>query len=78
MYEEVVQKLQASFGVGSLSQGRRFYIPSQVYMLRLEQVAGELWSWRVIMMWRFPSFYFFMIGLLKSITFSQNTNFTKK
>ncbi|MER2006383.1 MAG: hypothetical protein ABS939_02930 [Psychrobacillus sp.] len=48
MYEEVVQKLQASFGAGSLSQGRRPYIPSQVYMLRLEQVAGELWSWRVI------------------------------
>lgn len=48
MYEEVVQKLQASFGKASLNQGRRPYIPSQVYMLRFEQVAGEMWNWRVI------------------------------
>lgn len=48
-YREIAEKLQALFPEGTVQHsGKSSHIPVQVYMKRLEEAAGEFWSWSII------------------------------
>jgi hypothetical protein len=48
LYESIIKDLQAPFPNGTvINKGKRYYIPSQVYMHRLESVAKDNWHWRI-------------------------------
>ncbi|MER2005813.1 MAG: hypothetical protein ABS939_00050 [Psychrobacillus sp.] len=49
-YREIAEKLQALFPPGTLqlTGKQKAHIPVQAYMKRLEEVAGEAWSWHIV------------------------------
>lgn len=48
-YRVIAEKLQQLFPKGTVQQsGKSAYIPVQAYMKRLDEAAGEFWSWRII------------------------------
>lgn len=50
LYKEIAEKLQALFPEGTVQKTgiSNAHIPVQVYMKRLEEVAGDSWSWRIV------------------------------
>lgn len=50
-YQLIMKELQAKFPEGTVVNDvnkKRAYIPAQVYIKRLEDVAGDAWSWRLV------------------------------
>ena len=52
-YRDIAEKLQALFPPGTLQltgnqKAQKAHIPVQAYMKRLEEVAGEAWSWHIV------------------------------
>jgi|GEM_PF-1939685 len=50
-YTEIAEQLRRPFPPGTVkvsSDGKRGHIPVQVYLSRLEEVAGSQWHWRII------------------------------
>lgn len=48
-YEQIINALQAPFPQGTVKQqGNRAFIPVQAYMVRLEEVAHDMWAWSIV------------------------------
>lgn len=50
LYDVIKDKIQAPFPSGTVQvkdKKKMAYIPAQVYMSRLEEVAGAMWNWSV-------------------------------
>lgn len=46
LYQSLMERLTASFPKGTVDTNNRASIPVQVYIQRLEEVVGPLWSWQ--------------------------------